>query len=149
MTLAGFLVVIVWWSSELEEAIQRSFRLLADQSTVKIFSSEKNLITEPFGLIQFSNFLHFINRTSFILLVNRCLLPCASDVRPSCFTPLWIVMTLTALPRVPQLNLPWRFSWSQPKSSVLNFSTCLVGGSLVESPLSALRCFPRSSLNIA
>ena len=97
MTPAGYLVVIVWWTSMLEEMKQWSFHLLKALSALKIVSSEKNLMTEPFALIQFNNFLHLFRQTSFILLVKRCLLSCAKEVRPSCFKPLWVFITLTAL----------------------------------------------------
>ena len=97
MTAAGYLGVIVWWTSLHEEMIQWSFHLLKAHSTLKIVSSEKNLMTEPFALIQLNNFLHLFRQTSFFLLVKRCLLSCAKEARPSCFKPLWIVMTLTAI----------------------------------------------------
>ena len=62
ITPAGYLVIIVWLTSLLEETIQWPFHLQKALSTEKILLLEKNLMMEPFALAQFNNFFTCLGR---------------------------------------------------------------------------------------
>lgn len=75
MTLAGFFLVVVGWSSGIREAIKPSFGLV-DRKNL-----ERELMTKYFA---FST-LHFSKWISFILLVRRCPLLWVQEISPSFF----------------------------------------------------------------